>query len=1120
MRRLLLSLATLLPILHATAQDGLWSTVSKDNLKTFLNGRSEVSQLPASYELVKLNRTQLQSLQKQAPLVKVGVQSKLSPVRISLPLPVAGQSISSAITESPILSDALAKQITGFNTYELKDPVTYGLQGRLSVTPQGVTGIIFTEKGSAYIYPVGPDYPDVHMVYYVKDIPFTLPLLCGTKGESPVSKSNTGSRVQTAVGDCQLRNYRLAVGVTGEYTTWAGGTQAQALTYIGITVNDVIAIYQRDAAITFTLVSNSSTVFTDATTDPYSAASGASATLDENHNALNAAYTNSGYDIGIVFHNGWNGGVATLGSTCVSFWKGRAAAGLNFGTGSNPTSGPQGPIFANTVAHEMAHQFGVGHTMSSITGGCNGNQNPATAWEPGGGSTIMAYAGVCSGTAYQTYSDLYFHGGSVLQMVDFAINSATCGTISSLSNTAPTVTVPATSYTIPVSTPFMLTATGADANHNTLYYNWEQMDAGYTYTTTPVSTNPGGPNFRSFPFTTSNTRVFPNLAAVLSGSTTTYEVLPSVSRSMNFMVLVRDAASGGGCLAQESVAVNTDASAGAFTVSSQNTATSWTANGTNTATITWNVANTNAAPVNCSNVDIILSTDGGVTFTDTLAANTPNDGSQAVTIPSLPTAIGRVMVKARGNIFFNVNAANITISSSCSANGSSFSPATSVTGVAGNSALDLSLSPVYGSLVTTAGAISGQLAGTDPAGFLAVYNTTTTSCNSYGNSYRYDSYRFTPSVSGSYTFTRNSGSFLDIFNIYSGDFTPGSPCSNFMMSSCQDAGGLTVVNSYAVTLTAGTYYTLTVGTFNSNTNSPALPDSYSIGVSGPGGLYNNTPSPGAGFNYTYVIVDNANGLIKAIDASSDLSNAATYPVGTTYTIYGLSYSNAVSSGTLNSYAGTSFTSFRNTILYNPATLCGSVATNTVLVTVTSVLSSAQLLPLTANKTGNSVNLKWATSSSENSNYFEVWRSANNNTFDQLVGTVYTKGNSADRVDYELNDNSPLPAWNYYRVKQVAKDGSISQGNIAKVNMQQEGSTLTIYPNPVKSSFTLTYNANNVETVSVRIFNSKGSLVYQSGLSAQTGVNQYTVPAVSLAQGIYVVQVVSSTGSYTARFIKE
>lgn len=1111
MRRLLLSLATLLPILHATAQDGLWSPVPKDNLKTFLNGRSAVSQLPSNYELVKLNRSQLQLLQKQAPLVKPGTRSTLSPVRISLPLPIAHQSISGAFTESPVLSDALAKQMTGFKTYELKDPVTRGLQGRLSVTAQGVSGLIFTEKGTAYIYPISPDYPDVHMVHYVKDIPFTLPISCGTKEILAARKSNVGSRIQAAVGDCQLRNYRLAVAATGEYTAWAG-SQTNALTYIGIAVNDVTAIYQRDAAITFTLVSNSSTVYTDAATDPYNTGAGAGGALTDNHNTMNAVYTSGGYDLGIVFHNGWNGGVAALQSTCYNPWKGMAAAGLNFGTGANPTMGPQGPIFVNTVAHEMAHQFGVQHTMSSITGGCNGNENVPTSWEPGGGSTIMAYAGVCSGTAYQTYSDLYFHGGSILQMMDYAINYATCGTNSALSNTAPTVTVPAASYTIPVSTPFMLTATGADVNHNTLYYSWEQMDAD-TSSLLPSSSKAIGPLFRSFPYTTSSTRVLPNLAAVVSGSATPYEVLPTINRALNFMVLVRDAASGGGCTARENVTVNTIASGGAFTVTSQSTTTSWTANGSNTATISWNVAGTNAAPVSCSNVDIILSTDGGVTFTDTLAINTANDGTENIIIPNLTTTTGRVMVKARGNIFFNVNAAAITITSSCSAFGATITPGVTVTGAAGNAVLDLSLAPVFGTPVT----ISGTLAASDPAANLTVYSTVTSACQQFGNTFRYDTYRFTPTVTGSYTFNITAGTGYEVYNLYSGDFVPGNPCTGFINSSGRYNGSATgLPYSYSATLTAGQYYTVAVGSFSGSL--PTLSSNYTIGVTGPGSLYTARANPGAGFSYTYVIVDNATGLIKAFDASSDLSNATNYPVETSYTVYGLSYSNAIGAS-LNSYVGGSFTAFRNAVLYNPATLCSNLSTNNAQVTVTSVLASAQLLPLTAYKNGNSVNLKWATTSSEKSSYYEIWRSANNSTFDQLVGTVAAQ-NGSSRIDYELKDNSPLPALNYYRVKQVDADGASSIGNIARVNMQQENATLSIYPNPVKSSFTLTYNANSVDNISVRIFNSKGSLVYQTGLQTQTGINQYTVPANTLSQGIYVVQVVSSAGSYTERFIKE
>jgi hypothetical protein len=1125
-RRLLLSLGACLPILHAMAQDGLWTPVSKNTIQPYLNGRSTAALLPINYELVKLNRNQLQQLQQRAPLVKLGERSSVSPVHIALPLPAAGQLLATAFTESPILSDELSKQLTGFKTYELKDPGTNALQGRLTITSQGVTGLIFTDQGSAYISPVSPDYPDVHMVYYVKDIPVTQPTQCGVK-DLVAGTNGAGARVATVLAsDCQLRNYRLAVAATGEYTNWAGGSQAQALIYIGTLVNDVTAIYERDAGITFTLVSNNSIIFTDPATDPYDTHLTNfpdNTCLVNNHNTLTTNLGIGNFDEGIVLSYDWNGGLASLGVVCNNTFKGRGAAGLTFGTGSNPTPGPQGPIFTGTVAHEMAHQFSAQHTMASGNSSCGGgNVNPPTGYEPGGGSTIMAYAGSCGlPDAYQNYTDLYFHGYSILQIANYSVNSATCRTPTPMSNSAPTVSVTSGTYTIPVSTPFMLTATGADVNTPTLYYCWEQMDAPSAATFgTPVATAANGPLFRSYPPTTANTRVFPRLADLVSGAATPFEVLPSVARPLNFMVMVRDEATGGGCTAQTNVTVNTDATGGAFTVTSQSSTTSWTANGSNTATITWNVGSTNAAPVNCSNVDIIFSKDGGVTFTDTLVANTANDGTETFTIPSLATPAGRVMVKARGNIFFNINSANITIISSCSANGTSFTPGASVTGAAGNSSLDLSLSPIYGSAVT----ISGQLASTDLSTGLSTRLVSGSSCVYYGgNLFRYDTYKFTPSVTGSYTFTRFGGTDGNItFNLYSTDFTPGNPCANFINSSTLSDGS--TINNYSATLTAGLYYTMAVGTFASGF--PGLPSNYTISVTPPGagGLFTNTPNPGAGFNYTYVIVDNATGLIKAFDASSDLSNATNYPIGKTYTVYGLSYSNAVSAATLNSYVGASFASFENTLLYNPSTLCGSASANNVLVTVTAVLSkAAQMLPLTATKAGNTVNLKWATTSSDKTSYFEIWRSADGTTFNELVGTVPAQNSTSSHIAYELNDNSPLATWNYYRVKQFDADGNETLGNIARVNMQEKAtpSILTVYPNPVKSSpLTLAYNAASVETVNVRVLNSKGSLVYQSVFAAQTGANQYKIPAGTLPQGVYIVQLVSNSGSFIARFVKE
>ncbi|WP_165758841.1 reprolysin-like metallopeptidase [Niastella yeongjuensis] len=1105
------------------AQDGLWTPVSKTTIQPYINGRSTASPLPANYELVKLNRSQLQQVQQRTPLVKLGERANVAPAGISLPLPVTGQSLASGIIESPVLSSELSNQLPGFKTYELKDPGTNALQGRISITSQGITGLIFTDKGSAYISPVSPEYPDVHMVYYVKDIPVSKPILCGVK-DAVARKTGAGSRVASVLAsDCNLRNYRLAVAATGEYTAWAGG-QTQALTYIGILVNDVTAIYERDAGITFTLVSNNSIIFTDEFSDPYNTSSLDVTTLNDNHSTLTSILGSSNFDLGIVLSNNWDGGLAYTGVVCNNTYKGGGAAGYTYGFGSNPNPGPQGPVFTGTVAHELGHEFSAEHTMASGNFLCAGNTNYLTGYEPGGGSTIMAYAGSCGiPDAYQNNSDLYFHGFSILQIANYSVNFATCRPATPMSNTAPAVSVPAASYTIPVSTPFMLTANGTDVNNPTLYYCWEQLDAPSGPTTgTPVATSPTGPLFRSYPPTTANSRMFPRIADLISGAHP-FEVLPGISRSMNFQVMVRDEATGGGCTAQASVTVNTNTAAGPFTVTSQSAATTWTANGSNTATVTWNVAGTTAAPFNCSNVDIILSKDGGVSFSDTLVANTANDGTETFIIPSLPTDAGRVMVKARGNIFFNINSTTIKISSGCTANGSTFTPGAAITGVAGNSALNLSLSPVYGSAVT----ISGQLAPGDAFTGLSVQSTTNSCIYYVSNLHVYDSYRFTPSITGTYKFASSgSTSPLCIYNLYSGDFNPGT-CDNFIASSGHDDG--TGTNStmvgYAInaTLTKGMYYTMTVGTFADG--APSLTANYTINVTPPagGGLVSGTPNPGAGLNYTYVIVDNATGLIKAIDASADLSNATIYPVGTTYTVYGLSYSNAVSQATLDTYAGTTFASFSNLLKYSPSTLCGNVSANNTQVTVTAILSTAQMLPLTATKAGNAVNLKWATASSDKISYFEIWRSADGTNFNQLLGTMPVQNSFGPRIDYGLNDNSPLTGWNYYRVKLIDVDGKATWGNIARINMQQDvaPSILTVYPNPVKSSLlTLKYNATSVETVGVRVLNSKGSLVYQSVFAAQSGPNLHTIPAGALPKGVYMVQLVSNAGSFIARFVKE
>ena len=413
------------------------------------------------------------------------------------------------------------------------------------------------------------------------------------------------------------------------------------------TMTRVNQVYENDVSVRMVLVANNDlVVYTDSGSDPFDN-SNTSALLGQAQADIDAKIGDDNYDIGHVFSTA-SGGLATLNSVCVSGIKSRGTTGISSPIGD--------PFDIDFVAHELGHQFGGNHTFNGAVSSCSGgNRNGSTAYEPGSGSTIQAYAGICGSDNLQSNSDPMFHHESLVEFIAHITGNGNCATNTSNGNSIPTINA-GNDYTIPSNTPFMLTvAASGDTNGDSLTYSWEQRDLGPQ---AEVSDPDDGqvPLFRTFEPTVSSTRYFPRLPDVLNGTTTIGEQYPTTNRTMNFRCVVRDNRSGGGAINWDDVVVTVVQGSG-FNVTAPNSGGSFSGS----VNITWNVAGTNAGQVNTPNVDVYLSTDGGVTFPTMLLQNTPNDGTEAVPLPNLSTTTARIMVKGAGNVFYDVNEANFSI---------------------------------------------------------------------------------------------------------------------------------------------------------------------------------------------------------------------------------------------------------------------------------------------------------------------------------------------------------------------------------------------------------------------------------------------------------------------------
>ncbi len=582
---------------------------------------------------------------------------------LQLPLPGGGTATFS-IRESSIMEAELAAKFPEIRTWAGQGIDEPTASVRLDITPHGFHAIVFSAAGTIYIDPESSfsqtaAKDDRYRVYFKRDAvrtggaPKRECFAAEEKERNPVAGRPVlvSGRAAAAPSGSELRDYRVAVATTAEYTAFHGGTVALGLAAVVTAMNRVVGIYEREVAVTMTLVAdNNLVIYTNMGTDPYSNNDGF-AMLSQNQSTLDSVIGSADYDIGHVFSTG-GGGVASLEVPCVANQKGRGVTGQGSPIGDS--------FYVDYVAHEMGHQFGGEHTFNGTAGSCSGgNRNASTAYEPGSGTTIMAYAGICSPQNIASNSDDHFHTASFDEITAYTQtgNGNACPTTTATGNSAPVPDAGAGGFTIPISTPFTLTGSATDPDLNPLIYRWEQFDTGPAGA--PNSPSDNAPLFRSFSASSNASRTFPQWSDILNNTQTIGELLPDYTRSLTFRFTALDNLAGGGGVDHDNLSFDVTDTAGPFLVSHPNTAISVT--GLDVETATWTVAGTTAAPVSCANVDILFSDDGGVSFATTLLSSTPNDGSADIVIPNVTTSQARVQVACSDNVFFDVGDTNFTV---------------------------------------------------------------------------------------------------------------------------------------------------------------------------------------------------------------------------------------------------------------------------------------------------------------------------------------------------------------------------------------------------------------------------------------------------------------------------
>lgn len=613
---------TTLGMSSAQASESLWSTPIAAASRAQLAERT--NELPGDFRSVEADLTGFKYL------LTAHNRGEAYPLRVALPLPDGGFQyfLLEPSTLTPELFEASDPDFLLFKGVAEDDSSTR-VQFEYS-TSFGITARVLDQDGRWFVGPMGGSQVEFSISYYLRDTGTSKGRECGVTGEAVEAARATAEELKQSgsvsrnSGD--IRNtYRIVIFTADNYDAFIydsnkpDNEETQVYQAVGITLARATGIYETELSISFTNDEAQQRQLISSTNNK----SGEGPSLSDATAAINGEIGGHSYDVGHVFAGSFRG-VAYLNAVCSSF-KGGGTTGL-----SNPVDDP---FDVDYFSHELGHQFGGNHSHS---GGADCNESWGV--EPGSGSTIMGYAGICPPNV-QSNSDPYFHSINFEEMRAFVESGggASCGVAPApvTGNAIPTA-VAGADYTIPHSTPFVLTGSASDSDDDSLTYSWEQVDQNAAL-------------FRVYNPVSSPSRYFPKL-----GQTSGFpETLPNGTATLNFRLTARD---GNGGRAWDDMQVAVAASGSGFGV------TAVTSNGAS-ADVSWNVDGTDQAPISASQVTFYLSTDSGASY-PTEISSAANNGQATINFPGgIQSNTARLMMKGKDNIFFSTSTVDFSINS-------------------------------------------------------------------------------------------------------------------------------------------------------------------------------------------------------------------------------------------------------------------------------------------------------------------------------------------------------------------------------------------------------------------------------------------------------------------------